>query len=178
MLMTRSISSRVASSKGLGMAVPALFTRTSSWPKVAAAFSNRSFDRPRISGIRLNRDCLSSAPFNLLHHGSRRLSVLGVSKSHTCAVGCQSLHDRCPNSTRTPSDHCDLARQFLPIVIAHIFRSFFVLCALLPPNLNSIFPSRLDFNECSNASLNCSSGYTCSTAAESDPSATRAPSFW
>jgi hypothetical protein len=26
--------------------------------------------------------------------------------------------------------------------------------------------------------LNCSSGYTCSTAAESDPSATRSPNFW
>src|SRR6185312_1909185 len=39
------------------------------------------------------------------------------------------------------------------------------------PNLNRILPLRFDFKDCSNASLNCSSGYTCSTAAESEPSA-------
>src|SRR6266699_5375260 len=45
-------------------------------------------------------------------------------------------------------------------------------------NLNRILPLRFDFKDCLNASLNWSSGYTCSTAAESDPSATRSPSFW
>jgi hypothetical protein len=46
------------------------------------------------------------------------------------------------------------------------------------PNLNRILPLRFDFKDCLNASLNWSSVYTCSTAAESDPSATRSPSFW
>jgi hypothetical protein len=46
------------------------------------------------------------------------------------------------------------------------------------PNWNRILPLRFDFKDCLNASLNSSSGYTCSTAAESDPSATRSPSFW
>src|ERR1700682_2383693 len=46
------------------------------------------------------------------------------------------------------------------------------------PNLNRILPLRFDFKDCLNASLNWSRGYTCSTAAESDPSATRSPSFW
>src|SRR6185312_4194635 len=46
------------------------------------------------------------------------------------------------------------------------------------PSLKRTLPLRWDFNECSNAPLNCSRGYTCSTAAESDPSATRSPSFW
>ena len=39
MSITRSISSSVDSSNGFGMAVPALFTSTSSRPKVATAFS-------------------------------------------------------------------------------------------------------------------------------------------
>src|SRR5437867_11322498 len=39
MSITRSISSSVVSSKGFGMAVPALFTSTSSRPKVATVFS-------------------------------------------------------------------------------------------------------------------------------------------
>src|SRR5271169_4224219 len=47
-----------------------------------------------------------------------------------------------------------------------------------PQNLNRILPLRFDCKDCLNASLNWSSGYTCSTAAESDPSATRSPSFW
>src|SRR5208282_2005779 len=38
-LITRSISSSVVSSNGFGMAVPALFTSTSSRPKVATVFS-------------------------------------------------------------------------------------------------------------------------------------------
>jgi hypothetical protein len=37
--ITRSISSSVVSSKVFGIAVPALFTSTSSWPKVATVFS-------------------------------------------------------------------------------------------------------------------------------------------
>ena len=45
-------------------------------------------------------------------------------------------------------------------------------------NLNRTLPLRFAFNDCLKASLNWSSGYTCSTAAESDPSATRSPSFW
>src|ERR1700730_16123069 len=47
-----------------------------------------------------------------------------------------------------------------------------------PQNLNRILPLRFDCKDCLNASLNWSSRYTCSTAAESDPSATRSPSFW
>jgi len=39
MSITRSISSSIASSNGFGMAVPALFTRISSRPKVAKVFS-------------------------------------------------------------------------------------------------------------------------------------------
>src|SRR6202162_3895081 len=39
MSITRSISSSVVSSNGFGMAVPALFTSTSSRPKAATAFS-------------------------------------------------------------------------------------------------------------------------------------------
>ena len=40
----------------------------------------------------------------------------------------------------------------------------------------ALLAAGFDFKDCSNASLNCSSGYTCSTAAESDPSATRSSS--
>jgi len=47
-----------------------------------------------------------------------------------------------------------------------------------PQNLNRTLPLRFGCKDCLNASLNWSSGYTCSTAAESDPSATRSPNFW
>jgi hypothetical protein len=44
-------------------------------------------------------------------------------------------------------------------------------------NLNRIFPLRLDFQERSIACLNWSRGYTCSTAANNEPSATRPSVF-
>jgi hypothetical protein len=60
-----------------------------------------------------------------------------------------------------------------------IILSYFEIAATsVAPNWNRILPLRFDFKDCLNASLNWSSGYTCSTAAESDPSATRSPSFW
>jgi len=46
MSMTRSISSSVVSSNLFGMAVPALFTSTSSRPKVAKVFSTAPLTAP------------------------------------------------------------------------------------------------------------------------------------
>ncbi len=55
---------------------------------------------------------------------------------------------------------------------------FEIAATSVAPNWNRILPLRFDFKDWLNASLNWSSGYTCSTAAESAPSATRSPSFW
>src|SRR5258705_4620831 len=48
----------------------------------------------------------------------------------------------------------------------------------LAPHVNRILPLRFDCKDCLIASLNWSSGYTCSMATESDPSVTRSPSLW
>jgi hypothetical protein len=61
---------------------------------------------------------------------------------------------------------------------ARLDQAFEIPAISVAPNWNRILPLRFDFKDCLNASLNSSSGYACSTAAESDPSATRSPSFW
>jgi len=85
---------------------------------------DRSLHGVGIGGIRLNRDRPSASTFNLLHDRSGCISALGVSKRHACPVGCQPLGNRRANPSRTASDYCDLARQLLSIVIAHMFCSF------------------------------------------------------
>src|SRR5882724_6846669 len=66
--------------------------------------------------------------------------------------------------------HC-----LLFVIVAGYFE---IAATSVAPNWNRILPLRFDFKDWLNASLNWSSGYTCSTAAESAPSATRSPSFW
>ena len=76
MSITRSSSSSVVSSNVFGMAVPALFTSTSSRPKVATVFSTAAFDGVGIGGVRLNRDRLSASAFNLLDDRRGRVGIL------------------------------------------------------------------------------------------------------
>ena len=50
------------------MAVPALFTRTSSLPKAATVFLDGGLGGFGIGGVSLNRDRLSAVAFNLLNN--------------------------------------------------------------------------------------------------------------
>jgi hypothetical protein len=72
---------------------------------------------------------------------------------------------------------CLQTRSFYGFVVV-VSGCFEIRATSVTPNLNTILPLRFDFKDCLKASLNSSSGYACSTTAESDPSATRSPSFW
>mgnify|MGYP003694706227 CR=1 FL=1 len=72
MSITRFISSSVASSNGFGMAVPALFTSTSSRPKVATVFSTAPFTASTSAESACIASRLSALEFNRFDHvGSR-----------------------------------------------------------------------------------------------------------
>jgi hypothetical protein len=105
MSITRSISSSVVSSNVFGMAVPALFTSTSSRPKVATVFSTAPLTASAVGSVRLDRDRLSAAAFNRFDHGGR-VGVLRVGDGHACSVGGQTFCDRCANAPRTAGNEC------------------------------------------------------------------------
>ena len=106
MSITRSISSSVVSSNVFGMAVPALFTSTSSRPKVATVFSTAALDSFGVGGVRLDRDSLSAVAFNRFDHGGSRVGVLRVRDGHARSIRGQTFRDRCANAPRTAGNEC------------------------------------------------------------------------
>src|SRR5207247_5765088 len=110
MSITRSNSSSVVSSHLLGMAVPALFTRTSSRPNVATVFSTA--DGAGISGVRLDRDRLSASAFNLLDDRRGRIGTFRVRDGHVRSVRSQTLGDCSTNAARAARNECNLSFQY------------------------------------------------------------------
>ena len=120
MSSTRSISSSVVSSNVFGMAVPALFTRTSSLPKVGHCLFDGGLDGLGIGGVRLNRDRLSAVAFNLLNNRRGRIGAFRVCDGHVRPVCGQTFGDGGANAARAAGDR---AQFFLPV-----FYSWFVSC--------------------------------------------------
>ena len=109
--MTRSISSSVVSSNGFGMAVPALFTRMSSRPKVATRLFDRGCDGLGIGGVRLDRDRLSAGCLDLFDHRRGGVGALGVGDRDAGAVGGQALGDGGADSAGRAGDERDFVVQ-------------------------------------------------------------------
>jgi hypothetical protein len=97
MAMTLSISSIEVSSKGLGIAVPALFTSTSSRPNAETVRSTAG-DGRGIAGIRLDRDRLATHLLDFLDHRRRGIGALGVGDRYIGAVGRQPSGDTCADA--------------------------------------------------------------------------------
>ena len=83
---------------------------------------DRSRDGLGIGGIRLDRNRVSPSAFNLFHDRGGCVSAFGVGiNGHARSVRCQPLGNCRANPSRSSSNQCDLARQFLSIVSAHMF---------------------------------------------------------
>jgi hypothetical protein len=67
---------------------------------------DRGVDGASISGVRLDRDSLSSIEFNRFDHGGSRTGVLRVCDGHIRPVRSQTFRDRGTNATRAAGNEC------------------------------------------------------------------------
>jgi hypothetical protein len=86
---------------------------------------SRGLDGVGIGGICLDCDLVSTGATNLFDDRSGCVRALGVSNRHPRSVYGHALGNRGTNATRTARDQRDVARQFLSVVTAHLFWSFF-----------------------------------------------------
>jgi hypothetical protein len=92
------------------MAVPALFTRTSSPPNVSTVFST-GFARLGIRGVRLNGDRLSAVAFNLLNYGRGGISTFRVGDGYLRPVYGQTFGDGGADTARAAGDKRNFSLQ-------------------------------------------------------------------
>jgi hypothetical protein len=107
------------------MAVPALFTSTSSLPNVATVFFDRGLDGCGVGGVSLNCDCLSASAFNLLNDRHGYVGTFRVGDGHVRSVRGQTLSDCGTNAAGAARNECNLSFQFLGHCPSP---SFFVSC--------------------------------------------------
>src|SRR6266436_3664413 len=112
MSITRSISSSVVSSNVFGMAVPALFTKTSSWPNVATVFSTAALPASASVASALNRDRFSAVAFDLLNHRRGRTGAFRVGDGYLRPVCGQTFGDGGANTSRAAGDEGNFSFQF------------------------------------------------------------------
>jgi hypothetical protein len=111
--ITRSSSSSVVSSNLLGMAVPALFTSTSSRAEGRDGLFDRGFAGVGIGGVRLNRDRLTPAPSISLTTDAAASAPFRVCDGHVRSVRGQTLSDCSTDAARAARNECNLSFEFL-----------------------------------------------------------------
>src|SRR5207237_1389066 len=112
MSITRSISSSVVSSNVFGMAVPSLFTRTSSLPNVAHGLFHGGLGGLGLSGVCPDRDRLSAVAFNLLDHRRGCIGAFRVGDRYFRPVRSQTFGDGGTNAARSARDQGNLSFKF------------------------------------------------------------------
>ena len=106
MSITRSISSSVVSSKVFGMAVPALFTSTSSRPKVATVFSTASLTASTSAASAWIATAFPPPRSIALTTAEAALASFRVCDGHARSIRGQTFRDRCANAPRAAGNEC------------------------------------------------------------------------
>ena len=112
MVMTRSMSSRVASSNGFGIAVPALFTSTSSRSKVVTVFSTAFLTASASAASAWIAIAFPPPRLNFFDKGRRSVRAFGVSDGDAGAFPGQPLGHRGPDAASTAGHERDFACQW------------------------------------------------------------------